>query len=972
MPRWFCWPPPPGHGETTGVREWTKDRIRKEAAWQIFKEGERLVESGAVPEVSCRNGIVSGLFVQGKQRIRTVVRTAGVLEVDCQCAENRSTGAVCRHAVALMLSLLKENDRPTARTLQPAPAPIPVRASEVQFPPSWQKALATGSLAVRIRWIDGEPDDGDVALCRWWGAAGQGDREPGQLHLNGETLGTLLTALEFHTRLHGPDGEIEGGNILPVTLTESRRSEGGLELAWKPDGRRWISLPGFTGWVVGRGFARISADEIEPETKSRIRELLETGRTRIPDEALSSELQLWLDLTAEPRPGWLGTIRIEARPPAVRIELEGSLNALDATVRVDSPSGSDFSKLIVEEPGHRESLLRELRDPGFQEREGGRWVIRDPAAATDFLANRLESWKARWAVTIGPKLCHVLKSLHVIRPVIEPVQGGGLAVEISYQTGAGKPVPRAKVLELIRSGRTSTKTSSGAQVVVAREVYEDFEPLAADLGIAGPEGRIQLDPARLHCLREFRGKNHSSLISSDLRITRPELNGFTLRDYQSEGVAWLVDRLSMLGGALLADEMGLGKTVQTIGAMAALRKASPGWKSLIVVPSSLLANWEAELERFAPELRVVRLHGADRDERRDQEADVVITSYGTVVRDLAFHIRAGYSLMVMDEAGAIRNPSSQTSKSVAKIPAKSRLALSGTPVENRLLDLWSIFRVVAPGYLGSKDDFAARYTDGGAEARRLSARVAPFVLRRTKSEVAKDLPEKSVSDVVLELGPDERRIYQEIAQAGLARMEAMKSESAARLHLLTVLLRLRQLCLSPSLLNPDWSRGPKSEWLSDFLRERAEQGKKTLVFSQFAGFLREAQKNITDDHGAVFRLDGSTVDRGERVKRFQQQPGPAVFLISLKAGGYGLNLTAADAVVHMDPWWNPAAESQANDRAHRIGQTLPVMVYRLLIRDSVEQRVRRLQDAKRALIEGINGGDAGQGWLQEDLAGLLR
>ncbi|GAA5483534.1 DEAD/DEAH box helicase [Haloferula sargassicola] len=971
---WFCWSRVGARGETGGVREWTTERIRKEVSWRAFKEGQRLVESGGVPGFGERNGILTGVFMQGKRRLRTVVRTAGVLEVDCQCAENRSSGAVCKHAVALLLAAADPDRVPKASPKRPEPAAeVRGRASVVRFPPQWPRALAAGSLAVRIQWVEDEPDDGDLALCRWWAEVGKAGQEPGQLHLSGEVLGNLLAALSFHSRIEGPEGPIEAGDLLPARLMDSRRTAQGLELVWRPDGRVWISLPDFAGWAEPRGFSRTSGEALAAETEGRIRDFVELGRVVVPEGALAQELQFWLDLTSEPRPGWLAGVRTIARPPRIRIDLEGSMNALDAQIRVEPPDPGEEGVVVVEAEGHREQLLAALRENGFAQRGGDLWVIRDTAAATDFLANRLDGWKQRWELRIGPQLSHVLKSLHVIRPVIEPTGGGSLAVEISYQTGAGKPVPRAKVLELIRSGRTSNRTKSGAQVVVAREVFEDFEPLAADLGIAGPEGRLQLTPAQLLGLRSFRENSDKLRLSRDSDIRVTELNGFALRDYQSEGVSWLVDRLLSLGGALLADEMGLGKTVQTIAAIRRLKESDEKWRALVVVPSSLLANWEAELERFAPDLQVVRLHGADRDARREKPADVVLTSYGTLVRDLAFHLRAEYALMVLDEAGAIRNPASQTSKSVAKIPARGRLALSGTPVENRLLDLWSIFRVVAPGHLGSKDEFSARYGEGGgAEAKRLSARIAPFVLRRTKAEVAKDLPEKSISDVVLELGEDDRRIYQEIALAGLTGMESMKDGSAARMHLLTVLLRLRQLCLSPKLLNDEWGRGGKTEWLSDFLRERAERRKKTLVFSQFAVFLRNEEKSLGDEHGAVFRLDGSTTDRGERVKRFQQHAGPAVFLISLKAGGYGLNLTAADAVVHMDPWWNPAAESQANDRAHRIGQALPVTVYRLLMRDTVEQRVRRLQDAKRALIEGLNGGETASGWSDEELVGLLR
>ena len=956
------------------MSEWTRERIRKEVAWDAFRGGEALLANGGMPAVSSRNGIVSGLFQDGRRKLRTVVRTSGILEVECSCAANRSSGQVCRHAVALLLSLAGEGKEPVSKSAQiskPATERQPtLRSSEVVLPPNWLRSLVAGSLAIRVDWKDSTTDDGDAALCSWLQDLGQDGRFPQQLHLTGADLEGFLRVIGFHSRVQGPEGRVETGVVAPLPLSASVMSAEGLRLEWAPDDRRLIKIGGFLGWATKLSFGPLPVPMLKEGTASRVARLFETGRTTIPESEISAELQFWLDLTAEPRPGWLGDVETLSRPPVIRIELEGSLQALDARIHVQPPESEHPGQLATEEEGHRESLMTCLKESGFHYRSGDVWVIREPEAATDFLANTLEDWKRRWVVRVGPKLQHVLKSLHVIRPHVEPVGNAGLAVEISFQTGAGKPVPRSKVLELIRSGRISSRTKSGAQVVVAREIYEEFEPLVADLGIGRPDGQVALDPARFLALSNFRNNTDIQLIGSSLKTSINALNGYPLRDYQREGVEWLVDRLGSLGGALLADEMGLGKTIQSIGAIQHLVETEEP-RILVVVPSSLLSNWESEFERFAPELRVLRLHGANRDQLRNQDADVILTSYGTLARDLAFHLKTSYSLLVLDEAGAIRNPESQTSKSVGKIRAARRLALSGTPVENRLLDLWSVFRVVSPGYLGEKSDFTERYDGSSNAAGRLAARISPFVLRRTKTEVAKDLPEKIESDLVLDLDDETRRIYREIAQAGLHRMAEMKDENASRMHLLTVLLRLRQVCLCPKLLDASWGWGAKTEWLLEHLKERAEQGRKTLVFSQFSQYLRTLETDLSEDHGTIFRLDGSTRNRGELVRRFQDSKNAAVFLISLKAGGYGLNLTAADSVIHMDPWWNPAAESQASDRAHRIGQTLPVTVYRLLIRDSVEQRVRKLQDAKRALISGIHGGDSANGWSTKDLAGLL-
>ncbi|MEM9237863.1 MAG: DEAD/DEAH box helicase, partial [Verrucomicrobiota bacterium] len=544
-----------------------------------------------------------------------------------------------------------------------------------------------------------------------------------------------------------------------------------------------------------------------------------------------------------------------------------------------------------------------------------------------------------------------------------------------FETDAGKGIPEAKIREILRTGRRSVKTSKGATVAISREIPELIEPLLADLGIPTREGQIQLDRARDLILQNFRKKDLNIWETNEEKWSKLPALSTELRAYQKDGAVWLIERLQQLSGALLADEMGLGKTVQTLTAVRFFRteRSAP---CLVLVPTSLLANWQAEFERWTPDLRVLCLHGPGRDEKRDElgKSDVVLTSYGTLCRDLAFHLKQDYGLLVADEASLLRNPDSETSRAVAKLKASKRLALTGTPVENRLRDLWAIFRLIAPGYLGARKEFEERYEalDDSADRRRLRLRIAPFVLRRTKAEVAKDLPEKAIIDEWIQLDAESRQTYASLARAGLRKLESMEDQPRqARMHLLTLLLRLRQLCLDPRLVDEQAEAGAKTRRLHELLTERAESGAKTLVFSQFRKYLGLASRDLDGSCGRIYQLDGSTRNRGDLIREFEEHDGPAVFLISLKAGGYGLNLTAADAVIHMDPWWNPAVEAQASDRAHRIGQTQPVTVYRLLARDSVEERVRRLQQAKQSVISSFNDGSAPNNWSETDLRGLV-
>jgi SNF2 family DNA or RNA helicase len=381
------------------------------------------------------------------------------------------------------------------------------------------------------------------------------------------------------------------------------------------------------------------------------------------------------------------------------------------------------------------------------------------------------------------------------------------------------------------------------------------------------------------------------------------------------------------------------------------------------------------------------MHGAQRDSVRDQvrSNDILITSYGTLVRDLAWHLRQFYHVVVADEASLMRNPDTDHARAMAKLHCDCRIALSGTPVENSLHDLWSIFRFVQPGWLGSRSHFKERY-----EARQnpspinsrslevLKIKTSPFILRRTKQQVAPELPRKIEIDEMCELSADQQQIYRSLIEEGRREVEALREQrinGAARMRMLTLLLRLRQTCCDLALLNneqlnslPVARRSSKLERLINLLDEARNGGHKTLVFSQFSTQLLAIESQIQSQGWRSLRLDGSTRNRQELVEQFQSDQGPEIFLISLKAGGYGLNLTAADTVVHFDPWWNPAAEAQASDRAHRIGQTRPVSIYRLLTRNTVEEKVVKMQADKRGLARAIDesgAADAGPSWLDD-------
>jgi superfamily II DNA or RNA helicase len=453
-----------------------------------------------------------------------------------------------------------------------------------------------------------------------------------------------------------------------------------------------------------------------------------------------------------------------------------------------------------------------------------------------------------------------------------------------------------------------------------------------------------------------------------------------LRGYQRDGLGWLNFLRKFGFGGCLADDMGLGKTVQVLALLEARRalraEESSSRKgsrnrlgpSLVVVPKSLVFNWKQEAARFTPNLRLLDHTGTARAKEGElfDDYDLIITTYGTLRRDALLFKDVHFDYCILDEAQAIKNASSESAKAARLLNGDHRLALSGTPVENHLGELWSLFEFLNPGMLGNASVF--RLGGAGArnpdeETRTLLARaLRPFILRRTKDQVAKDLPHKSEQTIYCELEPAQRKQYDEMRehyrQTLLGRIER-EGINKSKIQILEALLRLRQAACHPGLIDKDKASesSAKLETLLPQVAEVLDEGHKALVFSQFTSFLSIVRDRLDADHIPYEYLDGRTRNRAAKVEHFQNDPDCKLFLISLKAGGLGLNLTAAEYVFLLDPWWNPAVEAQAIDRTHRIGQTRSVFAYRLIARDTVEEKVLELQQSKRALADAIINAD---------------
>jgi len=456
-------------------------------------------------------------------------------------------------------------------------------------------------------------------------------------------------------------------------------------------------------------------------------------------------------------------------------------------------------------------------------------------------------------------------------------------------------------------------------------------------------------------------------------VPAPEGLQATLRDYQQQGLNWLCFLQQYGFGGILADDMGLGKTLQALTLLLHIKQSGqagePGAKApaMVLAPTSLMGNWVREAEQFAPQLKVCLIHGPNRAEQfsRLSDSDLVITSYPLLLRDFEQYAEVNFSVLILDEAQAIKNPNSRTAQQVRKLSSAMRLCLTGTPLENHLGELWSLMDFVLPGLLGGQKQFQQRWRkpieqEGETERQQaLGQLVAPFMLRRTKAEVVAELPPKSEIVKYVELAGKQRELYEAIRLSMEKRIrELVASQGMARSHIefLDALLKLRQACIDPRLVKLEQAQGitqsAKLDWLTETLPEMVEEGRRLLIFSQFTQLLGLVEPILKQHKIGYSKLTGQTRKRQQAIDAFQQGDVP-VFLISLKAGGSGLNLTAADTVIHLDPWWNPAVEQQATDRAYRIGQDKPVFVYKLVTADTVEERILQLQQQKQALADSL-------------------
>ena len=961
------------------------DTIRARASRAAWSQGVELARSGAVQgeresahEVVLRVRPLTGVVHP------TVLLFPGDDAWECDCGDEDDP---CAHVAAAVIAV--RGARKEGRPLPAAEAGgsgrvayrfhstpqglslerVVIHAGGEAPLTSTLSALASG----RVAGPPVSPSRADLTVESVLGAQREGALPRGILR-------ALLPVLEGHSEVL-LDGRAVTTSREPLGACARLTDDAGgfrLRVAFEPAPER--DLGG--GFVLCEGAIRelapLALDGRERE------ELLGAGRRFSADEAATLVADV-LPALASRMPVHVESERLPSgrrEPPRLAIETSRAgdgLSVLATLVYGDPPCARvDAGRLVhlrgpipLRDEQAESRLVTRLRAtlglaPGHR-------VELAPAAAIDFV-ERLE----RSGVAVSGDAHRAFRLSAPLEPALE-VRGDGFTLRFrSRGEGAEREADPGAVLAAFRRGEPLVPLLGGGFAPLPADWLARFGgPLADLLAARQPSGRVPAallpDLARLCALLEqppppgferlaalARGDWPETPLPADLRAE--------LRPYQKEGARWLAGLGDAGLGALLADDMGLGKTVQ---ALAALRG-----RTLVIAPTSLLGNWQDEIARFRPALATSVYHGAGRS--LDANATVTLTTYAILRRDKDALAAVDWDTLVLDEAQAIKNPESQVAQAAFALRGARRITLTGTPVENRLEELWSQMHFLNPGLLGGRSDFDERYAAplaaGDAEvAERLRLRIRPFVLRRRKAEVAPELPPRTELVLHAVLSVEERAVYDAVAAATREEVLAQLASGAGVMAALEALLRLRQACCHPRLLpGQTLDQSAKLELLVDRLDTCVAEGHKALVFSQWTSLLDLVEPRLAAAGLRFARLDGATRDRAGVVGSFQAAAGPPVFLISLRAGGTGLNLTAADHVFLLDPWWNPAVEEQAADRAHRIGQDKPVFVHRLVAAGTVEERILELQAKKRALADAaLAGTGAAASLSREDLLALL-
>ena len=895
------------------------------------------------------------------------------------------------------------------------------------LPPNLEAALAKGTLAFCVQ---GETARGtrpldaidpgveyklsaeDEAILRRL-VAFSGGQLPGMLMLDGTKFAELLDLLAGHERLtisKSTSVTVDDRPWAPpIRATISDAGEIELELKTKK---------AFPPMVVGKRVWIYSEQSFQPLALSAsctglMNGMVVISRAQVP-AFLNDDWPSLADSGAVDASFSTGDFKFDPQPPRFILNLEGGLAQLRGqlqcaygkrimTIGVTDPGESfwlpdpeDRFRYSTRDIGAEQAAWQRLAKYGFQGPNAkGQLELLGQNQVLTFFAAEYGRLEREWEVTLESRLeWSMEKNIERVEPSVRVTPAGEqwFDMEVNYSSRGGGSFSKTEIQQLLLSGQKHKRLANGKFAILDTGAVEELQEVLVDCDPQQSDGAYRLASRQASFLVNTIGQSGALKLdapvswrrkvidaSGEVDLKAPDLGALneTLRPYQKDGVAWMCFLREHDFGGILADEMGLGKTLQVLAYLNSRKRdgrrrhqVGPHWSS---ARRALSTTGSRRRRNLLPELRVLALHGSNRSRDFDSigDHDLIVTSYALIRRDADVYARTDFDTVILDEAQHIKNRQTQNARSVKSIRAAHRLVLTGTPLENSVLDLWSIFDFLMPGYLGADRDFRERYEipivrdkDANVQAR-LARRIKPFMVRRLKRDVAADLPDKIEKVAYCELSESQQSLYRELLETSRSEIHAAvgeKGASKSRMVMLNALLRLRQISCDPRLLKLDL---PKSETVSskvelfeELLEESMDGGHRVLVFSQFVEMLKLLRDRLDEREIDYCYLDGSTKNRGEEVKRFQTSNSIPLFLISLKAGGVGLNLTGADTVMHFDPWWNPAVEDQATDRAHRIGQKQVVTSYKLIARGTVEEKILKLQERKREVIQGVLGDDA--------------
>jgi superfamily II DNA or RNA helicase len=864
-----------------------------------------------------------------------------------------------------------------------------------QSSPDWERKKSDPSKVAVSSDVPYAVDDADLVLIESLRAV-PAVFESGMAILSRDAFLRLLPALQNHPRVtfgKATRATISSAALRPELLVESR-GEGSIAVKCNFPPNALLLWNATDAWLL-RNDEFVRCGEALPAGSTRLieRPLLLDGDRAL--RFLAFDLPRLRDAFDVRAGEGVRLPEIAAARPVFELRLAGTLSSVTgelmcsygdrASIKALAKAQDQFvfrdpqkaDRVLMRNLDTENAAVARLEQIGFARTDAGGFVLHGQPNVVRFFATDYQRLQRDWKVTLTAQVEKWTGEIERVTPKLEIVGSGQDWFEVRYSltTPGGEVFSNADIQRLLRSGQSQTRLKNGHLAVLDTAGLEDFEQVIRDCDPA------QTQPGLYRISRAHAGyvEQTARELGSAVADRRETLKKFItgrdaspdaktklgslaerLREYQLIGFEWLTRLAANNLGGILADEMGLGKTVQTLAFLRAHQGDGP---ALVVCPKSLVTNWENEARKFTPEFKTLVLEGADRAVRFKSIAnvDMVITSYALLRRDIDTLRDIKFSTAVLDEAQHIKNPETQNAQAAFALRAKHRFVLTGTPMENSVRDLWSIMNFALPGYLGNRNDFRERYelpiARGSAPdvQRRLSRRLQPFLLRRRKRDVAKDLPEKIEQVVPCSLTSDQRAAYDALLreiQQGLGSSGRNVNAGAQRMKMLTGLLRLRQVCCDLRLVGIDKEEtSAKLDLLDELLEEAIDGEHRVLVFSQFVSMLHLIRERLEKLEIPFCYLDGSTKQRQGVVDRFQSESAISVFLISLKAGGVGLNLSTADTVIHFDPWWNPAVEAQATDRAHRIGQTRVVTAYKLITRHTVEEKILRLQEKKHAAID---------------------